>query len=288
MPAMDAAILLGLALMALATFVEEASTSMGRTGIDKAEEFPLEMGFLNAVAATGVYALIVVWLREPWTLTSADLPLFALRGLLDIAIGVCTVFAVAKADRGTFALLRLLTIPAALAFGILIGIPISPMAAAAAIVIMLALWLLGARHDVKWTGAGWAVTTSVLAGLSVVLFQRQLTQSAAPATMQLWIVALDAVVWGTAARIKDGRWPIAPLRHPLGWLHAGAMGIGAGIEFTAFTLAPGALLIATKRGLAMGWALTSGQRLFHETGMRAKWIAAAGGLAAIILATRAG
>ncbi len=285
---MDAAILLGLALMALATFVEEASTSMGRTGIDKAEEFPLEMGFLNAVAATGVYALIVVWLREPWTLTSADLPLFALRGLLDIAIGVCTVFAVATADRGTFALLRLLTIPAALAFGILIGIPISPMAAAAAIVIMLALWLLGARHDVKWTGAGWAVTTSVLAGLSVVLFQRQLTQSAAPATMQLWIVALDAVVWGTAARIKDGRWPIAPLRHPLGWLHAGAMGIGAGIEFAAFKFAPGALLIATKRGLAMGWALASGQKLFHETGMRAKWIAAAGGLAAIILATRAG
>jgi hypothetical protein len=66
------------------------------------------------------------------------------------------------------------------------------------------------------------------------------------------------------------------------------MGIGAGIEFTAFTLAPGALLIATKRGLAMGWALASGQKLFHETGMRAKWIAAAGGLAAIILATRAG
>lgn len=285
---MDTAIFLGLALMAFATLVEEASTSMGRTEIDKAEESPLEMGFLNAVAATGVYALIVLWLREPWTLAAADLPLFALRGALDVTIGICTVFAVAKADRGTFALLRLLTIPATLGFGFLLGIPIAPMAAAAAIVIMLALWLLGARHDVKWTGAGWAVTTSLLAGLSVVLLQRQLTHSAAPATMQLWIVALDAVAWGVAGRIKDGRWPTKPLRHPLGWLHAAAMGIGAGIEFAAFKLAPGALLIAAKRGLAMGWALASGQKLFHETGMRAKWIAAAGGLAAIILAARAG
>lgn len=129
--------MIGLLLVLAATFFTETQDTIGKRTIQQGRQSIYTMGFLSLVWSFLFFLVILVFIKKEFIFSRASLPTFLARAALEVVLAHISLLALTKADRSTFSLVRVGTIPLLLAVDIFLGYSISPYALAGIGVIIL-------------------------------------------------------------------------------------------------------------------------------------------------------
>src|SRR3989344_1809856 len=94
----------------IASFLGEISSSIIKFETDHKKESIYTAGFINTLFGTAAF-LLLAYFRGSFVFSSASLPTFIPRAILEIIQAQMSMLALMKSDRSTYAFLRNLTIP---------------------------------------------------------------------------------------------------------------------------------------------------------------------------------
>src|SRR5438128_6890539 len=117
--------MIGIILVGIAGFFAEIGTSIGKYEVAHKKESLYAMGFLSGVWSSS-FLIIIGFVRHDFIFSTASLPTFLLRAVLEIILLFVSLNAVLTADRSTFSFLRTLTIPLLLIADLSLGYAIPP------------------------------------------------------------------------------------------------------------------------------------------------------------------
>ncbi len=265
--------MLGLILVAVSQVFAEFAASFGKREVERKEETVYEMAFLSTVWGA---VLISLWgvFHGSFVFNPESLPLFLVRSVLEIALLFISFHAVIRADRSTFAFLRVLTIPAVLAADIVLGYTLSLTQILGMLLIVTSLGLLFFGKGLSATGKLLTITAALLAAATVSLFKYNLTyygNSVEAEESIMYAILLVAVI--AAGFFRGHQNVFASFLRPAHLAQSFAAGIGSILMAFAYVFAPASVIMSGKRALDILYAIVSGQTYFHENRLALKLLA---------------
>lgn len=274
---------LGVGLAAIGSFCEEASSSIGKRQMRLRKENPFTFGLLNAVFGIVIGLAVVIFVRKQFLFSLASLPFFGLRMILEIMQAHGTVKAISLAERSTFGLIRVLTIPLLLAADVLFGKELGSMQVIGIVVIALSMAVFFMNHGFDGKGARLVLFTAINAVFTTLLFRFTITRWNSVEAETMISGCIIATYFYFQARRREHRNPFRHLRESAIALQSAAYASSGLLLGFGLLYAPAAVVMAVKRSSAVIWSVLSGTAIFHERERLMKWTAAALVVVGVIL-----
>lgn len=166
---------IAIALLICASVLIEAAGTIGKIEIRKKIESVFSMSFLNMFWSFGVFGAILVFRPDAWRFSVASIPLLIIRLILDCFQVYWTGKALSLASRGTFGLVRTLTIPLVLLAEVALGYQLSALQLIGVSIVSLTLMLLGSLGDIEKKGIQYVLLSAINAAMTITLFKFSIT-----------------------------------------------------------------------------------------------------------------
>lgn len=254
----------GIILVAIGTFFEEVSDSIGKIKVNLRQESPYTMAFLSLFWGTVLFALIGLIKKSSFVFSLASWPTFTLRAILEIIQLYVSVFAIIKADRTTFSFIRTITIPLLLLVDLALGYKIGLIPVAGISLIVIALFIAFSNHGLKKQGLGFVIFSAVNAVITISLFKFDIAHFNSVVAEQLFMNLILLAFFSSLALIRAKENPFSFLTKPVFCWQSAAMGLGGVVESFAYNFGAASIMTAAKRSSAIFWSLLSGKAYFRE------------------------
>lgn len=256
--------MLGVVFSAIGAFFVEVSNSIGKFEVEKKEETPYLIPFLNIKFSVLVFLVITLVKPSLFVFNIASLPFFLSRFFLEILVAYFMVKSLVTNERSTASFVLTLTVPLLLLADVVLGYGISPYQIGGIVLIVLVLVSIFTNRNMNRTGIHYSILAAVTAVFTVTLYKYDITHFNSVVAEQLLMQALlflffFAVVWKST-----GKSPFLFYGKRILFFQSLAHGAGNIVESFAYLFAPPSVVIATKRAAAVFWAILSGNHYFHE------------------------
>jgi hypothetical protein len=269
----------GIIITSLATLIGEIGQSLSKEELRNRRETHFELAFINGFFGI-LFFLAVVFLIPSDTMIGQQfgalvfsfdsLPTFLTRLLLEIVLIHLFITGLEKATRATFSFLRILTIPFLVFADIAMGYSISWLEILGIGIILATVLTMLSTRTLKTTGAWYITGGSLVAVLTVSLYQYNIHNFNSVAGEQLMMYGCLGVYLGIASVYTSRKNPFRHLRRPRVLIHSVGGGLQSVLISFAFLFAPSSIVMTAKRTSAILWAIISGNRFFHEQHTGAK------------------
>jgi hypothetical protein len=254
---------------------------MGKKLIKQRKETLYEAAFLNSFCGL-LFILITIFMGADVRFSTASLPTFLPRLIIELLVSFMAVELLVKADRSTVGFARLITIPLLLAVDLKLGYHIQPIQIAGVILLFGALFLAFHHNPKSKKGVWLAFLSGLLLVITSSLYKYDITHYNS-------VVAEQAIMLTTVLVFYSFKSKKSPYRL-LGKRATGTQSLAAGLSIAigsyAFAVAPAAsIVISIKRAFALLWSINSGHRYFHEKSFGHKMSAAGLICASLVLIT---
>lgn len=262
----------GLGLAGIATLAEEIADSIGKRGIAArtlnvyAFGFLLNLGALVSIVLFGLLVpkdLFAPGFPGGFMFSTASLPTFGPRLVLELLQVYVTVRAIAEADRGTFGFLRTLTLPLLLAVDMALGYTVTGWQMTGVVFIIGSLIVLFMNHGLSRHGSLFTLIAAVNAVATLSLFKYDISHFNSVEAEQ-GIILLANMVFLFILAYMARQNPFALLAQPVFGLQVVLSGISTTLMSFAYLFAPASVITAAKRSFAVLWAMLSGNVYFRE------------------------
>ena len=259
----------GIVLAGLSSAFNELSDSIGKKGMhDKAESI-YTFGFLNLLFGT-ILLVTFGFFRHELLFSLASLPTFLPRVVLEVLQAQLTVMAVARADRGDFGLMRMLTIPLLFVADVSLGYSISGGQMLGMALILVAIFLLLSSESYKTKGFWLLIITAVNAAATISLYKYDISHFNSVEAEQSIVSIVLMLYFFTLASLKTRENPLNFLWKPRFAAQAIASGSSSFVGSFAILFAPASVITAALRASAVLFAILSGRFYFREKGFFVK------------------
>lgn len=280
--------MLGILLMAIATLLGEASVAANKLSTREHTIDYIDTGII--VVFAGIVSFLIAGIIYPASVLFdlGTLPTFLTRLSLEIPLTIFSGYALMKAERSTFAMLRSLTIPLLLIVDLMMHYPLSVTQISGALVITLAL---ASTVSAKFSKAGmwWCIATAIGAVGTISLYKIDIdaTRLHHNSVIAEQIVMLLAIFIALilAKLVLHKPLPTRVIFHERRTqLSLLASAFGGIIEAFSYKYVVGtALVLAAKRGIGIVLSLVTGRAVFHEDNLKARSMVAVAIIAGLIL-----
>lgn len=262
----------GIIFISASTFFEEIASSFGKRTVAKKEQGIYTMGFVQMCFTTILLLCGIILWPESFTFSLASLPTFIPRVILEIIQATATVLAITRADRSTFGMIRVITIPLLLGIDTVLGYEIPPLQIAGMGVMIAALLIVFSYKGIKKTGMGYALFTAVNGAVSISLYKYDISHFNSVAGEQIIVFCALLLYFFFMARYVGKERPIAMLfRLPL-FSQSCAQAVSGILDSFAYTFAAASVIVAAKRSSAVLWSIVSGRTYFKEKNLLMKLV----------------
>lgn len=265
--------MVGILLAITASGLLEVSDSLGKNQMLFARQKIAETGMLGVLASIAYFTVLVV-VRQSWQFSFEIFPIFALRFVLEIILAEIAIRALARADRSTYGLLRVLTIPLLLVVDIFIGKNIAPVQILGIIVIVLAMTQLFHNGGIQHDHAFIVLTTAVFAVVTISLYQYDITHGNGIETEQIIIWSGQLIYFRLKSWREGGRGILTLIRERRALLQSLSSGAAGVIQSFAYLFAPASIVITAARSASVLASIASGRMYFAEKHLKRKLVAA--------------
>lgn len=276
--------MLGIILISISSLFNELATSLGKYEVRKREESIYTMGFLNLFWGT-IILLIIAWARNNFIFSTASLPTFIIRAILEILQTHVAILAVIKADRSTFGFLRIITIPLLLTIDIFLGYNISVKQEIGITLMVISLIFIFINHGIKKNGAGLVLFTAINSALTISLFKYNISHFNSVEAEQSIMHLILMVYLFTMGLFVAKENSFKAIKKPLLFLQSSFMGLAGVTGSFAFSFAPTSIINTAERSLSILFAAISGNIYFHEKHFLIKIVSLTFIIAGLILLT---
>jgi drug/metabolite transporter (DMT)-like permease len=265
--------MIGFLLVAIGAMFEEAASSIGKFEVAHKKQSLYAMGFLSLLWGT-VLLIGVGWYRYDTLVFSFEsLPTLVPRIILEITLFFITLHAILKADRSTFAFLRILTLPLLVFTDIALGYSISVAQIAGISLVVFAFLFLFTHHGFSRQGKMLGIISAILAVATISLYKFNITHYNSVEVEQTIMgisimLTLFFVAW---IRAKENLFQY--LFKPLFFLQSISAGLGSVLINFAYLFGPASLITTAKRSFSILMAIASGNQYFGEKNLRIKLFA---------------
>ncbi|MCB9822654.1 hypothetical protein H6800_00075 [Candidatus Nomurabacteria bacterium] len=261
-------------LIFISSLFGELSESVGKKQVQKKTEDIYALGFLNSFWVS-IFFLITIIFGADFRFNFASLPTFLPRLFLEIILAHIMVLGIIKAERSSFAYLRLITIPLVLIIEIALGNSISSYQILGVILMFAGLFLLLFRNTKSRTGFWPVAIGAVIAAITLSLFKYNITHFNSVAAEQFIITSAIVMYFCIASKLKSKPINLGLLIKPKTGVQAISSGLETMLVSFAFYFAPTSIITVLKRTTAMFWSLIFGHKYFKEKGLLVKVISGA-------------
>ena len=263
----------GLLLTFIATLFTEAQDSIGKWSVEQRKQSIYTMGFLSLLWSFFFFLFSSVFIEKAFLFSLASLPTFLPRAVLEVVLAHVSILALTRADRSTYSLLRIGTIPLLLATDVFLGYGVSPSAMLGIGVIVAVLLFLFLSRAIRKEGVGFVIFTAIAAAATLSLFKWDITHfNSVPAEQGLimGILLLYFFLMDVAVAKEN---PLQFLSRPLSLLQSLSAGLGAVLFSFAYLFGAASVITAAVRALSVLWAILSGNIYFKEKNLAVKFAA---------------
>ncbi|MBI4239431.1 hypothetical protein HY620_00385 [Candidatus Uhrbacteria bacterium] len=255
--------MIGIFLIALATFFEELSTSSAKESIARHIESISSRAFIIGISGFFFLVLSVVGGAE-FRFTIASLPLVLVLVGCEIALTNITLRAILTADRSTFGFMRTLTIPFVLCIEIALGTTLTTLQILGIVALVFALLLVSSRDSFSHKGMALALLSAFGSSITISLYKYLITNYNSVAGQQIIAscMLLPYFYWHAVTRTGQHPFQLLRIRKVMG--ESLAHGVAGVLSSFAYAFAPASVIIAAKRSCAVFWSLVVGAVHFHE------------------------
>jgi len=267
--------MIGIGLVFIGEFFQELGTSLAKYEFAHKKESLYAIGFLNGLWATLFFILWGVFGGGEFVFSTASLPTFIPRALLEIAMQFVTIQAVITAERSTFTFLRIFTIPLLLVVDLVLLYPIAFEQIVGICIIVAALIILLLNHGLSRRGKMLSLASGVIAVITISLYKYDITHYNSVIAEQtiIHLILLCAMVVTAEVRLKENVFRC--LLNPMLLLQSLVAGIAGVLLSVALVFAPASIIMAAKRSFEILGAIVSGRAYFHEKNVALKLFACA-------------
>lgn len=255
--------MLALFLVLGATLCEEVSSVFTKEGITNRKESFYTAGFLNLFFVTAVFFVIILY-DGNFVFSLKSLPVFGTRVILEFALLMLALRAVAHADRTTFSFIHSGTIPLLLAVDVSLGYAISPaqllgIALFCAVIIGLAF-----RKEINKTGAFDVTLLTIGAVGTLSLFKYDITHYNSLEAEQFLANLLMLIGFFSYNRFVRRENPFRAFGTLKLFVQSLSAGLATVLVSFAYLYGAASVITAMKRVGEVLWSLLSGRFYFHE------------------------
>jgi len=254
----------GTILIAIGTFFEEISDSIGKVKVTNHEESKFTMAFLTLFWGAILFALISIFKHDAFIFKLASLPTFFVRVIFELIQMYTAILAIVVADRSTFSFGRTLTIPLLLIVDAVLGYKIGILPIAGIAIIMITLLILFSKKSKKQSGIGWVIISAIGAVGTISLFKYDITHYNSIVAEQLIMTLILLLFSIFFAFVKAKENPFKFLKKPIFFFQSLSTGLGGIIVSFSYNYGAASIITAAKRGCSILWALLSGKIYFKE------------------------
>lgn len=209
--------------------------------------------------------------------TSASIPLLAVRVVLEILQSYFTVLAIQKADRSTFSILRILTIPLLIISDIVMGYHLTTGSLVGMCIIFMSFfWFNFQKNTLNFTAWKYVLFTAINAVFTITLYKYSLTHYGNSVEIDQGIMLLGSFVFFLIYNYTHHK--SCALR--LIWQEKHFMILGITIGISSLILSYSYVYLNSseatmiKRAGEMFWSILSGYVFFWESHFNRKFILA--------------
>ena len=262
----------GLLLVTLATFLEESSDSFGKFEIRKKEESIFGMGFLSIIMGF-LFLCVSLFFGQKFSFSSASLPTFCVRIILEILQLHIGLIAIVKADRSTYSFLRVITIPLLVMVDVfLMGYALKTSQLLGVLIIVITMVVSGYKNVLNKNGIWLALFTAVNAVFTISLYKYDISNFNSVVAEQGIITIVLLAYLMAFAHIRREINPFKLLLVPKFFLQSSSVGVGSLMETFAYMYAPASIIATGKRATAMLWSTLAGWKYFGEKNLLHKLV----------------
>lgn len=273
----------GILLAAISSGLNEVADSIGKYEVRKRTASVYTIGFVGSVFGL-IFLLIVGLVRDNFVFSLASLPTFIPRIILDVFQAHILAYAIVRADRGDFGLVRSITLPLLLAVDLLMGYTITHAQLLGIAAILTGVGLLFFFERKKIPGFWLLIVSALNAVTTISLFKYNITHFNSVEAEQslVWLAIL--IYFFIRAR-QHGENPFLFLRRPAfaGMSISGGAADAAG-SF-AYLFAPASIVATALRASVILFSILSGRFYFNEKHFTLRIVISVAIVAGLILLT---
>lgn len=263
----------GILLAIVGSGTLEISETIGKYEMERGKQSVVQTGFLAAIASC-LFFLVTAALRQTWIFSFASLPTFVARFVLEIILSEVSLRAILRAERSTYGMIRVLTIPLLLAVDVMLGKTLSLVQLLGMGSIVVALLLLERNHGIKRDGALLVLATAVIAVVTISLYQYDITHfNSVEAEQGITLIGL-VLYFGVRTWYETKKEPFSLYRHSWAIYQSVFAGIASVVQSFAYLFAPASVIVTAVRSASVLAALASGRIYFAEGKLGEKIVSA--------------
>lgn len=278
--------MIGFLIAGAATFADETSTSIGKYALKHKMEGIFTMAFLNAIWMTAYFAILILAAPKSFVFSSASLPTFAVRSVLEILQCYLTVCAIRSASRSTYGFLRTITIPLLLFVDMFLGYHVTSLQIVGMMVIIGALLLLFLNHGLEKKGIGFVIFSAINSVATISLYKYNIDHFNSVVGEQFATGVVLLVAMGIFSQFIYREKPFRSIGKKLILAQTASHGLSAVMGGFVYLFFPASVTIALTRAMAVLWSFLFGNHFFHEKHFVLKFLGCAGLAAGIFLLMR--
>lgn len=271
----------GMLLTFMSVSINEAGVSIGKSQAQKGIINFYTLGFLNYFWGMIIffsYALI----REDFVFCLASLPTFCLRAVLEVLQAYLMVKAIILADRSTYGIFKIWTVPLLLLVDWMLKYSISSSHVIGIFLIMIGSVVFFSRKGISKKGIFYVIAGAINAVFTISLYKYNIEHfNSVPAEQGIKNIIL-IIYFFSMSRFKYKENPFKLLRNPILLLQSILMGIQMVPMGFAYKFAPASVITAAQKSFLVIISIISGKAVFKEKKFLLKLIIALVVIAGII------
>lgn len=272
----------GILLATLGTLTGEVGQTLAKQAAVAKQQTIYGIGFVNTVMATIMLVLLFYLVPADtligeytsdfrFSMSAVPLGLFVARVILELIASQLFITALELTTRATYSFLRMLTIPFLVMADLALGFDVTPLAILGIGIILVTTMALLSTRTLRREGMWYVIVGSLIGVFSVSIYQYNITYHNSVMAEQIILGTIYLIYFYGLAHWKTGR---SPLRHFRSMrVIAQSFGFGTEIVLTGFAylFAPSSIIMTARRTSAVFWAILSGNRIFREQHLAAKF-----------------
>jgi drug/metabolite transporter (DMT)-like permease len=253
----------GIILASASSAFQEITYSIGKRQVEVGRASLYTFGFLSYLTGTLFILSEGLWNHHLF-FSSASLPTFTIRVVLEVLLAYITIHAIVAAERGDFGFVKTLTVPLLLSVDMALGyfvsvrqiIGISIICAAILVLILLK------REHIK--GFWYLILSAVIAVATLSLYKYDITHFNSVEAEQSILGCILLIFFFCMAAFEYQENPLLFLKRPLFVAQSLAGGLDVLASSFAYFFAPASVILTASRSASVLFAILTGRFYFKE------------------------
>jgi drug/metabolite transporter (DMT)-like permease len=263
--------MLGVILTFLSTGLTEFSDTVGKKEAQEKVISFATFGFLNLLLGTIILVAIGLW-RDSFVFSTASLPTFLARFILEILLVHLTAVSIIKVDRSDFTFVKALTVPFLLVVDIALGYAISTTQIIGILIILFAIFLLLSKEHFHTKGLKYVLPSALIAVATISIFKYDISNFNSVEAEQVPVMLGQMIYLLVLALVVYKENPFKFLKKPIFIGQTTAAGLSSTLASYAYLFGPAAVITISLRAFSILFSLISGRVFFNEKHIAVKII----------------